>query len=301
MQTPTCFIPLLFILHSCVHSTNTSFELTANSLATNNNSETKQELVDFVESVKGTWVNKEFYESIVNDKSPYKSQEENPYYLVYIKPEMIENNAIGIYDYSYGQTEISSVLYYELSDNKLAYRHAKFDGEISTEKQNTYFKKMNVVIENGDTILHVERNDHTSIDFVRINNECLDDDFDCEISQFITSTLLAGNYILKNQHNEVASSNFKIDKFGRITGNNSFKRAMLWNFFREVNHMFECDVLELTPSTSNKKPVGFYDGDVENLFKFECKTDTIVLKQLLHDTENDLVTVGSIAYYLIRK
>lgn len=292
---------LLFIVSSCVQSSEKSKVLNSKSRAEKQLNEPENNLLNYAQTIKGTWVNEAYFESILKNKSPFKTQNENPYYMVYIKPEMIKNQMIGIYDFEYGQTEISNIPYYAWKDKVLAFQFNTFDGKTTKEKSCKYFTKISLIIEKGDTILHVVRSDHQSFDLRRIENKCFDDSFDCEITQFVTSTILEGNYIFRDSNKVLISNNLKVDHFGNFTGNKKFKRAILWNFFRESNSIFNHDVLELVPSKSKTNYYALFNENVENLFKFENKKDTIILRKLSYDKEQQQVSSGGIGYFLVRK
>ncbi len=295
------FIFLLFLLSTCAQNSNKSLNPNQKPKVEKQPNKTENELQNYVQTIKGTWVNKTYFESIIKNKSPFKTQNENPYYLVYIKPEMIKNRMIGIYDFEYGQTEISNISNYALKNNALTFQFNTFDGKITKEKGLKYFTKISLIIEKGDTLLHVERSDHQSFDLRRIENKCFDDSFDCEITQFVTSIILEGNYIFRDSNKVLISNNLKVDHFGNISGNKKFKRAILWNFFRESNAVFNHDIIELIPAKSDIGYYGHLNENVENLFKFENKKDTIILRKLSYDKEQQQVSSGCVGYYLVRK
>lgn len=194
------FIFLLFIISCCSQKADKSKNENQKSKVEKQPNEPEKYLLNYVQTIKGTWVNRAYFESILKNKSPFKTQKENPYYLVYIKPEIIKNQMIGIYDFEYGQTEIRNIPFYAWKDSALAFQYNTFDGKIKKEKDLKYFTKISLIIEKGDTILHVERSDHRSFDLKRILNKCFDDSFDCEITQFVTSTILEGNYIFRDSN-----------------------------------------------------------------------------------------------------
>jgi hypothetical protein len=286
---------------SCVQNSEKSKVLNSTSRVEKQKNEPENNLLNYVQTIKGTWVNKAYFESIQKNKSPFKTQNENPYYMVYIKPEMIKNQMIGIYDFEYGQTEISNIPYYTWKYNALAFQFNTFDGKTTKEKGYKYFTKISLIIEKGDTILHVERSDHLSFDLKRIATKCFDNSFDCEITQFVTTTILEGNYTFRDSNKVLISNNLKIDHFGSISGNKKFKRAILWNFFRESNAVVNHDIIELIPAKSDISYYGIFNENVENLFKFENKKDTIILRKLSYDKEQQQVSSGRVGYYLVRK
>jgi hypothetical protein len=302
MRTSLILLSFSLITISCIQIfANKSVDLSNDELHQEVKYQTESELFDYVQTIKGTWVIKDYFESIIKYKSPYKTQNENPYYLIYIEPERIKDKMIGIYDYEYGQTEISNISYYSLINNSLMYEYNTFDGDVINDGGFKFFTKISLMIDKKDTILHVERSDNKSFDLKRIDNNCIDKTSDCEITQFITSKLLQGEYELRDEDNLTKPVKITIDSYGRVTGNSTFKRIILWDFFREINGFFEFDVAELIPANSSDNNFGFYNDNIENLFKFENIGDTIVLKRLRCEMECDNVEVSKVRYYLIPK
>ena len=302
MRTSLILLSFTLITISCIRIfANKSVDLSKDELHQEVKSKTENDLNDYVQTIKGTWIIKDYFESIIKYKSPYKTQNENPYYLVYIEPERIKDKMIGIYDYEYGQTEISNIAYYSLINNYLTYEYNTFDGDVINDSGFNFFTKISLMIDKKDTILRVERSDNKSFDLKRIDNNCIDKTFDCEITQFITTKLLQGEYELKDADNLTKPEKITIDSYGRVTGNSTFKRIILWDSFREINGIFEFDVAELIPTNSSDNNFGYYDDNIENLFKFENIGDTIVLKRLGCEMECDNVEVSKVRYYLIPK
>ncbi|GEM_PF-3208377 len=255
----------------------------------------------FLQKYSGTWVCEEYYNSIVKSKSPYKAFQENPYFMLIIKTDQIKDDKIGIYEFSHDQTEISSIQYYEITNNQLIYKYDSFDGEILKEKSPNFIVKMDVYFDNQDTILRIQSSNGKKLNFKKLDSNCIDKTFDCEITQFLTSTILQGEYTLVDKSNNILSNKIQIDKYGQIQGSKLFKRAILWNSFREVNHPFEFDVLEFSPMNSSSKMNGFYNDNDNNIFKFEYENDTIKLNSLTFNEEENSVKTGDVKYCLIRR
>ena len=303
MKLLLTFILFTFLICSCnqnVRNNKLKTNKTSTEKDTLNNItrvDAEKDLLDYINKIGGTWVSKDFYNSIIKNKSPFKAQSENPYFLIYINSENIKNNKIGIYDYKYGQTEISEIAYYTLKKNLLHFEFDTFDGKII--KTTNYYNNFTLLIKNNDTVLRVTRNDNKKIDLKKIESNFLDKNYDSEITQLITSKILSGNYKLIDSSKNIISNNINIDKFGQIKGFSKFKRAILWNNFREINHSFEFDVLQFL--TFNGQKNGYYNDNDENIFKFENYNDTIKLRSIHFEEEESEVTVGQTKYFLVKK
>ena len=256
-------------------------------------------LMAYIAPIEGTWINKEYYESIIRHKSPYKAVLENPYYLIYIKKDMIKGNMIGIYDYEYGQTESSNVPYYALEGKSLKYMYNTFGEKMIADDAYHYLKQIQV---NSDkTELCVVRSDNQSFCLKKIDDNCIYENFDCEIDNFILSSILQGSYKVIDGQRNVVANKIEIDSFGITRGLKGYSSVILWSFFREVNNVFKSDILEFIPDVKNdKNNYGFYNNSTENLFKFEYMGDSIKLRTVKYYEVSDTAIYGDIKYWLIK-
>jgi hypothetical protein len=246
-------------------------------------------------------VNIEYLNSIKKYKSPYKTQEEHPYYEVFIDSKNVQNNLIGFYDYEYGQTEISSFHFFDWKNKQLLYKHSTFDGEIVKKACAQPFKKIDFIVQNNDTILRIVKHDNLKVQLKKVKNTCKEDVFDESINNFISATILEGKFKLLDENKTPLSKFISVDKFGKISGYPPFYRIILWNFFREMNGVFEHDVIEIVTQKNKNEEFGFYRESVENLFKFEYKKDTIKLREIFYNETENKESFGEVKYYFVSK
>lgn len=258
-------------------------------------------LADFVRSTEGIWVNTDYLNSIKKYKSPYKTQEEHPYYEVFIDSKNVQNNLIGIYDYEYGQTEISTFHYFDWKNQQLIYKHSTFDGEVLENKYSRHFKKIDFIVQNEDTIMRIVKHDNTRVELKKVKNNCKQEVFDESINNYISATILQGKYKLLDEHKTSVCKSISVDAFGKISGYKPFYRLVLWNFFREINGIFEHDVMEIVTEKNKNEQFGFYRESVENLYKFEYKKDTIKLREIFYNESEQKESFGKVKYHLILK
>jgi hypothetical protein len=263
--------------------------------------ETEQSLEDFVHSIEGVWVNIEYLNSIKKYKSPYKTQEEHPYYEVFIDSKNVQNNLIGFYDYEYGQTESSTLHYFDWKNKQLIYKHSIFDGKKLGNNYSQHFKKIDFIVQNNDTILRIVKHDNLKVQLKKVKNTCKEDVFDESINYFISATILQGKYKILDENKTPLNKSISVDKFGKINGYPPFYRIILWNFFREMNGIFEHDVIEIVTQKNKNEEFGFYRESVENLYKFEYKKDTLKLREIFYNETENKESFGEVKYYFVSK
>ncbi len=206
---------------------------------------------------------------------------------------------IGIYDYEYGQTEISTFHYFDWKSQQLIYKHSTFDGEIVEKGFAQPFKKIDFIVQNNDTVLRIVKHDNTRVELKKVKTNCKQDVFDEAIDQFISATILQGKYKLLDEHKTSVCKSISVDKFGKISGYSAFYRIVLWNSFREMNNVFEHDVMEIVSQKNKNEQFGFYRESVENLYKFEYKKDTIKLREIFYNESEQKESFGKVKYYFV--
>lgn len=245
----------------------------------------------------GTFLNLEYYTSILKHKSPYLAQAQSPYFIVRSKPSENNKDLYEIMEFHYNQTEISSVQYYQFKGYFLEYDFEFFDGRLVEGISYKHKRLFTIGIDKIYNPLQYESIDYNKYSLLKIEDQT---DYQTAINQFITKNILVGNYSLLDSSKNIISKNIFIDKYGKIHNCKHFKRAVLWDNFREVNSIFEFDVLNLVPSDDNSNDYFSFRGKTDNLFKFEYTKDLIKLRSLNYNEENQTIIPGNINYYLIK-
>jgi len=259
------------------------------------------ELVDMVNKVEGTWIDINYVKALRKTKSPYQAQKLYPYFLVYIDKDEINGNIIGIYDHEYDQTESAYLKHYNLDGDSFVFVYETAVGEIFGDTCKHNCPIISFKVEGDITIMQISRKNKKTRELIRIDSDCIDNNFNCEITKLTASIVLQGEYELLDNQRNIISDNLIINEFGLIKGHDKFRRAVLWDYFREGNHIYKFDVLQFLISDKEMKRYGYLDESDENIFKYESKGDTITLTETISDQKNWELELGNIAYYLVKK
>lgn len=267
-----------------------------------NSSKLIQASIDKIDRINpafyGVWIDKSYYDFLLSSKSPYLTQKSHPYTIIYINESSEVENRVKLYEYKYGQTEISSMQYYSHQDNQLFFSFETFDGILIGDTCRNDCKRIFLEISDRSTLLRKFENNSTK-DYIKIDSRCIGNSFDCEVTKLITTHFLKGSYMVLDHKKEVLMNEINIDENGFIKGQTKFHRMILLNFFREINGAYEFDVLEL--SSRNAVQQEEIQPDKIKRFKLERSIDTLILRNTFFDEDNFEVTVGEIEYYLVKK
>lgn len=262
------------------------------------NKEEEKEMRKFYE---GTWINVDFYNSIKKYKSPYIAQLKTPSFIVYSEPSKNNKDLYEVQEYYYGQTEICYDQYFQFKGYFLQYEFQCFDGSIVEENQPVPIRKMVFTIDKVENPLLYESMNNTRYFLKKIDAKSNFKKNSFNISHLISELILQGKYSLYNDSKKLISQEISIDKYGNISNCNYFKKAILWSYFREVNSIFEFDVLNLIPINTDSEECSFFQGKTDNLYKFEYRNDTIKLRELIYDSEKEKIISKRVKYHLVKK
>lgn len=143
------------------------------------------------------------------------------------------------------------------------------------------------------TIHLISGNEET--EFIQLQETCNNYHL-CELDQFIYQEILAGSYTLMDHNRKVLCKNFTIGTNGITDGFDSIQKIQLWSFYREINGLFESDVIQIGSASDNQ--LNYYQFNQNNVFYFSLINDEYILTSLHVDMDKFEVQEKNVKFIL---
>lgn len=253
-----------------------------------------KELTTLVYEFQGHWISKSYIERMTTTNSPFLAQKES-FKNLYLDTSLIESNYIGVSIYKYGDTETPPTSYYrKVGAKKFQYSHSKFGDALIRDTCQNNCQILEFFNKKGEKVIRFSYSEKVD-EFIQISKNC--DSHLCELNEFSNKLLLKGSYELLDAKRKTISQKIEIKSNGVVSGCD-FEKIQVWTYFRELNGIFEQDVIQI--GKANEK-LEFYQGKEKNVFYFEVKDNEIILHSLKVDMENYNVKKDKLKYILKRK
>lgn len=253
------------------------------------------DLIKLASEYQGDWISESYINKMIKSKSPYEAQK-GSFQNIYIDSSLIDKEYFGISIYTYGDTETPPISYYrKIKENEFLFSHSKFGDILIEDTCESGCNRLVFINGNGQKTIRLTTKKGTS-DFIQLEKNCNDSHL-CELDAYANKIFLDGSYILLDGERNVLSANFNISKDGMSIGYKDIERLQIWTYFREINGVFENDIVQIGERTSEQ--LEYYQDNSENVFSFELKNEEINLFSLDIDDYN--VVKKELKYILKKK
>ncbi|NME71067.1 hypothetical protein [Flammeovirga aprica] len=288
-------ILLLIPFFSCSNSESLKDTKTIDNKVESRETVNNPDLIKLASEYQGNWISESYINKMIKSKSPYEAQKES-FQNIYIDSSLIDKEYFGISIYTYGDTERSPIYYYKkIKENEFLFSHKKIGDEFLGDPCTSGCDKLIFVNTNRQKTIRLQTKKGIS-DFIQLEKNC-EDSYLCELDAFANKIFLEGSYVLLDGERNVLSAKFNIGKEGIAKGYKEIERLQIWTSFREINGVFESDIVQIGERTS--KQLEYYQDNPENVFYFEVKNEEINLFSL--DMEDYTVVKKELKYILKKK
>lgn len=259
------------------------------------NVENNEDLIKLVNDFQGDWISKSYIDRLRSTNSPFQAQNES-FKNLFIDSSMIDSDYIGVSIYEYGATEMPSTSYFRrIESTKFQFSHSKFEEELIRDTCMNNCVMLEFSNEKGTKVIRLSSGEKTE-EFVQIPKNCNYYHL-CELNEYANQLFLSGTHQLLDAKRKIISPNVEIKSNGVVFGCD-FEKIQVWTYFREINGIFEQDVIQIGRANENLE---YFQGNENNVFYFEVSNNETLLYSLKVDMENYLVEKDKLAYVLRRK